>query len=102
VNDDIAHTRRGGTPTLSRRPVRERADQIPYVDHVIHKTEKAHLVRSKSELVIANLPYRMGHGLEKYEQPMELKEGVRPIHPNFSFTDAAGDRIVWEHLVCCL
>jgi hypothetical protein len=29
---------------------------------------------------------------------MELKEGVRPIHPNFSFTDAAGDRIVWEHL----
>jgi hypothetical protein len=80
--------------------VRERQDQIPYAEHLIHKTEKGHLVRSKSELVIANLLYRMRDGLEKYEyeQPLELKEGGPPIHPDFSFTDAAGDRIVWEHL----
>ena len=57
-------------------------------------------MRSKSELVIANLLYRMGDGLEKYEyeQTLELKEGSAPIHPDFSFTDAAGGRIVWEHL----
>jgi hypothetical protein len=80
--------------------VRERVDDIPFADHLIHKAEKGHLVRSKSELVIANLLYRMAEGLEKYhyEQPLELREGAPPIHPDFSFTDPAGDRIVWEHL----
>jgi hypothetical protein len=96
---DRSDTARRNT-NLFAAVVRERLDQIPYADHLIHKTEKGHLVRSKSELVIANLLYRMGDGLEKYEyeQPLELKEGAPPIHPDFSFTDAAGDKIVWEHL----
>lgn len=96
---DRSETARRNT-SLFAAVVRERADQIPYADHLIHKTEKGHLVRSKSELVIANLLFRMGDGLEKYvyEQPLELKEGAPPIHPDFSFTDPAGDRIIWEHL----
>lgn len=77
--------------------VREQRDHVPYADHLIHKTEKGHLVRSKSELVIANMLHHLGISYE-YEQPLELREGSPVIHPDFSFTDPAGDRIVWEHL----
>ena len=39
--------------------VRRTADAVPYAEHLIHRTEKGHMVRSKSELVIANLLFRM-------------------------------------------
>jgi len=93
---DRSDTARRNT-NLFAAAVREQADQLPYADHLIHRTEKGHLVRSKSELVIANILFHLGIPYE-YEQPLELKEGGPPIHPDFSFTDPAGDRIVWEHL----
>lgn len=100
LNDfrDRSDTARRNTNLFSA-VVRERTDEIPYADHLIHRTEKGHLVRSKSELVIANMLFHMP-GLEKYEyeQALELKAGAPPIHPDFSFTSPAGDRIVWEHL----
>ena len=40
--------------------VRERADEVPYAEHLIHRTSKGHMVRSKSELVIANVLCRLG------------------------------------------
>jgi hypothetical protein len=98
LNDfrDKSDTARRNT-NLFAAVVRERMDQIPYAEHLIHTTEKGHLVRSKSELVIANMLFHLGVQYE-YEQALELKEGAPPIHPDFSFTDPAGDRIVWEHL----
>ena len=64
--------------------VRERSDQIPYAEHLIHTTDKGHLVRSKSELVIANELFHLGINYE-YEQPfdLELKRGTITIHPDF-------------------
>jgi ATP-dependent exoDNAse (exonuclease V) alpha subunit len=98
LNDfrDKSDTARRNT-NLFAAAVRERADQIPYADHLIHRTEKGHLVRSKSELVVSNMLFHLGVQYE-YEQALELKEGAPSIHPDFSFTDPSGDRIVWEHL----
>ena len=93
---DKSDTARRNT-NLFTAAVREHANQIPYADHLIHRTEKGHLVRSKSELVIANMLFHLDVNYE-YEQELELKDGAPPIHPDFSFTDPGGDRIVWEHL----
>jgi ATP-dependent exoDNAse (exonuclease V) alpha subunit len=77
--------------------VRERAEEeIPYAEHLIHKTLKGHLVRSKSELVIANMLHEMRIDYA-YEREMVGADGVR-VRPDFSFVDAAGDLILWEHL----
>ena len=77
--------------------VRVRLDEIPYADHLIHRAEKGHLVRSKSELVIANTVFRMKLKYE-YESRLEFEGEPRIVHPDFTFVDAAGDKIVWEHL----
>jgi hypothetical protein len=82
---------------LFRGSVREQMDMIPYADHLIHRTEKGHMVRSKSELVIANMLYRMGLQYE-YERPLEGSATVGKLRPDFSFVDPAGDLILWEHL----
>ena len=77
--------------------VREKAEEeIPYAEHLIHKTLKGHLVRSKSELVIANMLFEMGLDYT-YERELTGDDRVR-VRPDFSFVDAAGDLIVWEHL----
>jgi hypothetical protein len=53
------------------------------------------MVRSKSELVIAN--YLYGKGLEyQYERPLE-RSGDRKL-PDFTFISPVGDEIIWEHL----
>jgi hypothetical protein len=76
--------------------IRSEAGAVPYAEHLIHRTERGELVRSKSELVIANLLYH--HNLAyHYEKPLQLSSG-RWIHPDFSFADPAGEPIVWEHL----
>ena len=46
--------------------IREQSDAIPYAEHLIHRTEKGHMVRSKSELVIANIIFHTA-GLQDYE-----------------------------------
>ena len=77
--------------------VREADNAIPYAEHLIHRTEKGHLVRSKSELVIAN----MLHGLEMdYEYERVCEGTIEPgrLRPDFSFTMPDGDLIIWEHL----
>lgn len=64
---------------------------------LIHRTERGDLVRSKSELVIADKLH--SRGIEyAYEQPLTLGEG-RVRYPDFTIADhARGINFYWEHL----
>ena len=64
---------------------------------LIHRTERGELVRSKSELVIADKLH--SRGIEYvYEQPLVLGEG-RVRYPDFTITDhTRGVTFYWEHL----
>lgn len=77
--------------------VRDEKDIIPYAEHLIQRTDRGDMVRSKSELVIANMLYSMGIDYY-YERPLEgtIEPGKR--WPDFTFIDPAGEAIVWEHL----
>ena len=77
--------------------VRMSDEEIPYAEHLIHRTEKGHLVRSKSELVIANMLYQMGIDYE-YERVYEGTNELGRMRPDFSFVTPDGDLIIWEHL----
>ncbi len=64
---------------------------------LIHRTEGGDLVRSKSELVIADKLYARGIDYA-YEQPRVLEEG-RVRYPDFTIADhARGVTFYWEHL----
>ncbi len=79
--------------------IRRAASSIPYAKHLIHRTAKGHMVRSKSELFIADTLFHMKLAeAYKYELPLQSDRGESTIRPDFTFVDAAGDRIVWEHL----
>ena len=66
-------------------------------DGLIHRTERGELVRSKSELVIADKLH--ARGIEyAFEQPLVLSEG-RVRYPDFTIADhASGVTFYWEHL----
>jgi hypothetical protein len=76
--------------------VREKPDQVPYAEHLIHRALKGHKVRSKSELVIADALFRMDIDYQ-YEKEYVSPTGWK-TRPDFSFVDAAGELIIWEHL----
>ena len=66
-------------------------------DGLIHRTERGELVRSKSELVIADKLYAAGVDYE-YEQELVLSDG-RTRYPDFVIEDdASGITYYWEHL----
>jgi ATP-dependent exoDNAse (exonuclease V) alpha subunit len=92
--------RRNSNLFESEGAVREDKDRIPYADHLIHRTLKGHMVRSKSELAIANMLFQMGEGLEDYhyERPLDGTKEPGRLRPDFTFIDAGGDPIIWEHL----
>jgi len=77
--------------------VRDSKSHIPYVEGLIHKTKKEGLlVRSKSEVIVANeMEYR--NMPFEYERQFTGKNGQKRI-PDFTFIDAAGDLIILEHL----
>lgn len=76
--------------------VREERTEIPHVEGLIHKTKKKGLiVRSKSEVIIANELINRNINFE-YERILE--EGGHRFLPDFTFEDASGDIIIWEHL----
>lgn len=77
--------------------LRERSGEPPHAENLIHKTDKGHMVRSKSELVVANLLWAENIAYE-YEHPLDGETIPGRLHPDFSFADAGGDRIIWEHL----
>lgn len=77
--------------------IRAADDTVPYAEHLIHRTKKGHLVRSKSELVIANL--LVHHAIPyEYERVYDGTVAAGRVRPDFSFVTADGDLIVWEHL----
>ena len=55
------------------------------------------MVRSKSELVIANELYHL-HIPYEYERPYEGAATPGKVRPDFSFVDPAGEVLIWEHL----
>ncbi len=66
-------------------------------DGLIHRTERGDLVRSKSELVIADKLHSRGIDYA-YEQGLILPSG-RTRYPDFTITDdARGVTFYWEHL----
>ena len=66
-------------------------------DSLIHRTERGELVRSKSELVIADKLHAAKVDYV-YEQPFELSDG-RTLYPDFTIEDdASGITYYWEHL----
>lgn len=72
--------------------------QQRFLEHgLIHRTERGDLVRSKSELVIADKLF--ARGIEyAYEQPLVLPNG-RTLYPDFTIADhARGVTFYWEHL----
>ncbi|MEI6285232.1 MAG: ATP-dependent RecD-like DNA helicase [Bacillota bacterium] len=67
-----------------------------YEASLIHKTLKGELVRSKSEVIIANMLYEGGIVYE-YEKELDLKEDGFKI-PDFTVDDAeSGKLFYWEH-----
>jgi hypothetical protein len=77
--------------------VREQADDVPYAAHLVHRARNGDMLRSKSELVIAN--HLITVGLKySYERPLEGLAAPGRLRPDFSFITDAGNVIVWEHL----
>lgn len=65
-------------------------------DGLIHMTRKGIAVRSKSEVIIADLLYSKGIDFE-YERPLDL-DGDRKL-PDFTIADSdTGETFYWEHL----
>jgi len=77
--------------------IRDTADGVPYAEHLIHRTLRGELVRSKSELAIANHLYAIGLPY-LYERELPGTVDKDKLRPDFSFIDDAGDLIIWEHL----
>jgi energy-coupling factor transporter ATP-binding protein EcfA2 len=78
-------------------PVRVANEQRFLEEGLIHRTERGDLVRSKSELVIADKLYAAGINY-LYEQPVKLGDG-KVRYPDFTVVDdATGETVYWEHL----
>ena len=75
--------------------VREEKVSVPFVEGLIHKTLSGVIVRSKSEVIIADALYNEGI---KFEYEKLLEENGHHCIPDFTFEDASGDTIIWEHL----
>ena len=72
-----------------------------YSENLKFETDKGEMVRSKSELIIANILYRnRKHLLYKYERPLELQTNGAfvVIHPDFTILNIrTGKMFYWEH-----
>jgi len=74
------------------KPVKHR-----YAAHLIYRTSRGEMVRSKSELLIAEKLNTLGIKYQ-YERPLEGTAREGRVRPDFSFTDDAGNVVLWEHL----
>ena len=77
-----------------------RPSQNPYyTEYLRHKTKFGLWVRSKSELIIAELLFDMGVGFW-YEKELVLRDEkgkTRASYPDFTITCRHGKEIYWEH-----
>lgn len=68
-----------------------------YPSHLIHRTSKGVLVRSKSEVIIADILSRLGASYE-YEQKLMSRDDLHDFRlPDFTVS-FEGDTFYWEHL----
>ncbi|MEU4772683.1 ATP-dependent RecD-like DNA helicase [Micromonospora sp. NPDC023644] len=63
---------------------------------LVHRTDRGELVRSKSELLIANLLHELGLSYD-YEASFTGTDG-RTVRPDFTVTTDLGETVIWEHL----
>ena len=72
-----------------------------HAENLKYETNQGEKVRSKSELILANLFYQQRERVRyKYERPLSLLQGGRQIvvHPDFTLLDQkSGDIFFWEH-----
>lgn len=67
-------------------------------DRLIHRTKRDELVRSKSEVIIANELLAQGIDRYEYEAPLKLSNGDTR-YPDFTIVnDDTGECYYWEHL----
>jgi hypothetical protein len=72
-------------------------NQKYYEDRLIHRTKNGLMVRSKSEVMIANM--LCDNGIDDFLYEERLYLGNTYKLPDFTFKDAAsGSLIIWEHL----
>lgn len=89
------------TITASDKPIENSPPQHDYgaspvkPDQLIHTTARGEKVRSKSEVIIANMLHQLDVDY-KYEYPVEGKVGIK--RPDFMVFDKAGKMLLWEHL----
>src|SRR5690606_5721487 len=103
LSDLLAYASVGNSET-ARRYTNLIADPAPvdvgggrYLeDRLIHRTANGTLVRSKSEVIIADALAGAGVDFE-YELPFSGHDGTIRL-PDFTIEDAAtGDLFIWEH-----
>ncbi len=77
--------------------VRPETVELPFAEHLIHRTAKGVLVRSKSEVIVADTLTRLGLSYE-YEKRLEAPGNHKDFRlPDFTVT-YRGDIFYWEHL----
>lgn len=77
------------------RPQITKVENVFFDERLIHKTARGELVRSKSEVIIADALYYNGLAYE-YEPVLVLEGKVK--RPDFKITDAdTGEEWYWEH-----
>jgi hypothetical protein len=63
---------------------------------LVHRTQRGEFVRSKSEVIIANLLHELNVSYD-YEVPFTGDDG-RTVRPDFTVETDMGETVVWEHL----
>lgn len=80
---------------LFQTQIRESRGSVPFAENLIHRTKEGIFVRSKSEVIIANLLHDAGIPFE-YERKFDTSSGWRL--PDFSISTMSDELIILEHL----
>ena len=74
---------------------------LAHPENLRFETDRGEMVRSKSELILANLFHQYKDKISyKYERPLELKDHgeCKVIHPDFTLLNLkTGKLVYWEH-----
>jgi len=105
--DNLESYRRANRSETDRRntylftiTVRDDIEDIPYAENRIHRTKNGFMVRSKSEVIVANELINAGIDLtdKSYESKLSSKNSLLDYKlPDFTFMHN-GKKYYWEHL----
>ena len=70
-----------------------------YQENLRFETDRGEMVRSKSELIIANLLFRERENIHyRYEEEVRLEQTGKIVHPDFSIMSRKKAKVIyWEH-----